>query len=260
MAPMNARLLRPIASGKFDPRSIAGLVGWWDPSDTATVTTDSGAVSQLNDKSGLARHATQTTPNNRPAYSGTINGRNVMTFDGSNDRLVTGLESNTLTGYATFFCVCQVDATWSDATANNKTPLYGRNASGAGASYGINLTTATPASGTLGLSVQWRGAGFNFVGSPPVAKGVPQLLVGRPAATGRLRRVNGSGSEVTSSPPAAGTDAAAGNFLHIGEDPTQNRFWSDLIAEVLVYDRDLTLAEIAKIEGYLGKKWGITIA
>jgi hypothetical protein len=102
--------------------------------------------------------------------------------------------------------------------------------------------------------------GFNLAGGPPVAKGVPQLFVGRPAATGRLRRVNGSGSETTTSAPAAGTGAAAGNFLHIGEDPTQIRFWSDLIAEVLVYDRDLTLAEIAKIEGYLGKKWGITIA
>jgi hypothetical protein len=259
MCAMSPRLLRPVASG-FNPKTIAGLVGWWDPSDTATVTTDSGAVSQLNDKSGLARHATQTTPNNRPAYSGTINGRNVMTFDGSNDRLVTGLESNTLTGYATFFCVCQVDATWSDATANNKSPLFGRNASGAGASYGINLTTSSPASGTLGINVQWRGVGFNLVGSPPVSKGAPQLFVGRPAATGRLRRVNGSGSESTTTPPAAGTDAAAGNFLIIGADLPELRFWSDLIAEVLVYNRDLTLAEISTIEKYLGKKWGITIA
>jgi hypothetical protein len=258
MCAMSPRLLRPVASG-FNPKSIGGLVGWWDPSDASTVLLNSGNVEQLNDKSGLARHATQTTPNNRPAYSGTINGRNVMTFDGTNDRLVTGLESSTLTGYATFFCVCRVDSGWSDATANNKTPLFGRNSSGAGASYGINLTTDSPASGTLGLGVQWRGAGFNAAGGPPVAKGVPQLFVGRPAATGRLRRVNGSGSESVTS-VAAGTDAAAGNFLHIGEDPTQIRFWSDLIAEVLVYDRDLTLAEIAKIEGYLGKKWGITIA
>jgi hypothetical protein len=255
---MSPRLLRPVASG-FNPKTIAGLVGWWDPSDVSTVLLNSGNVEQLNDKSGLARHATQTTPNNRPAYSGTINGRNVMTFDGSNDRLVTGLESNTLTGYATFFCVCQVDATWSDATANNKTPLFGRDVGNAN-SYGINLTTSSPASGTLGLAVQWRGFGFNFAGSPPVAKGVPQLFVGRPAATGRLRRVNGSGSETTNSPPAAGTGSAGGTFLHIGEDPGTSRFWSDLIAEVLVYDRDLTLAEIAKIEGYLGKKWGITIA
>ncbi len=257
--PMNPRLLRPRASGGFNPKTISGLVGWWDASDASTVTTVSGAVSQLNDKSGLGRNATQTTANNRPAYSGTINGKNVMTFDGTNDRLVTGLQSNTLTGYATFFCVCQVNSGWSDSTANNKAVIFGRNSSDAGASYGLNLTTNAPASGTVGLAVSWRGLGFNYSGGPGVAKGTPQLLVGRVSAAGRLRRVNGTGSLDTTTLPASGTNAAAGNFLVLGEDPTQLRYWSDRIAEVLVYDRDLSVTEIATIESWLGKKWGITV-
>lgn len=253
--PMSPRLLRPRASGAFNPKSISGLVGWWDPSDSATVTTVSGAVSQLNDKSGLGRNATQGTANNRPSYSGTINGKNVMTFDGTNDRLVTGLESATLTGFATFFCVCQVSSGWSDATANNKTPLYGRDSTTSN-SYGINLSTI---SGNLALNVQWRGAGFNALNGPTVTKGVPQLLTCALNATTRFRRVNGTSADVAVA-GTAGTNSAAGNYLTIGEDPTQLRYWSDLIGEILVYDRTLTTDEIKKIESYLGKKYGITVA
>ena len=252
---MSPRLLRPRASGGFNPKAISGLVGWWDPSDSATVTTASGAVSQLNDKSGLGRNATQGTANNRPSYSGTINGKNVMTFDGTNDRLVTGLESNTLTGFATFFCVCQVSSGWSDATANNKTPLSGRDSTVAN-SYGINLSTI---SGNLGLNVAWRGLGYNGIDGPTVAKGAPQLLAGTLSTTTRFRRVNGTQANITLA-ATAGTNAAAGNFLTIGEDPHQSRYWSDLIGEILVYDRTLTTDEIKKIEAYLGKKYGITVA
>lgn len=252
---MSPRLLRPRAAGGFNPKSISGLVGWWDPSDAATVTTASGAVSQLNDKSGLGRNATQSTANNRPSYTGTINGKNVMTFDGTNDRLVTGLESNTLTGFATFFCVCQVSSGLSDAAANNKTPLYGRDSTTAN-SYGINLSTI---SGNLALNVTWRGGGFNALDGPTVAKGTPQLLAGTLNTTTRFRRVNGTAANGTLA-ATAGTNAAAGNFLTIGEDPTQLRYWSDLIGEILVYDRTLTTDEIKTIEAYLGKKYGITVA
>lgn len=254
---MNPRLLRPLASG-FNPRQIAGLVGWWDAADAATVTVDTGAVAQINDKSGLGRHATQTTPNNRPAYSGSINGRNVMTFDGVNDFLITGLPSDSLTGFPTFFVVCQVDATWSDATANNKAAIFARNADLTNA-YGLNLTTSAPLTGTLGIGVQWRSAGFNYSGSPEVTKGVPRLFVGGPVATGRIRRVNGNANNATGFSTTAGTNAAAGRFLHIGEDPGLSRWWSDIIAEVLVYDRTLTVDEIKKLEQALGTKWGLTI-
>jgi hypothetical protein len=250
---MSPRLLRPVASG-FNPKAISGLVGWWDASDTATVTTDSGAVSQLNDKSGLARHATQTTPNNRPAYSGTLNGRNVMTFDGSNDSLATGLESNTLTGFATMFSVCRPD--FADATAAAfRTPLLGRDTTTSNP-YGLTLFNS---SGTLSLNTFWRGVGFNAAGGPQITLGTPAILVGGITATQFVRRVSGNAANFTST-PTQGTNSAAGNFLQIGQDPSQSRWWNGLIAETLVYDRALTLTEISTIEKYLGKKWGITIA
>jgi len=125
MCPMSPRLLRPRASGGFSPKTIAGLQLWLDAADASSVTTVSGAASQWNDKSGNGRHATQTTANNRPAYDGVIGGKAALTFDGANDAMATGLGSASLTGYATFFCVCRPN--FADVTAANvRTPMYGR--------------------------------------------------------------------------------------------------------------------------------------
>lgn len=72
----------------FTPLSLSPFM-WYDASDAATITIATG-VSQWDDKSGNARHLTQGTGANQPAYSGTQNGLNVVTFDGSNDFLATG--------------------------------------------------------------------------------------------------------------------------------------------------------------------------
>lgn len=61
---------------------------WLDAADAATITTVSGAVSQWNDKSGNARHATQATADQRPSYGArSLNGIVVPDFDGTNDNM-----------------------------------------------------------------------------------------------------------------------------------------------------------------------------
>lgn len=77
-----------IDSGRFGvlnlwtPSQISTML-WLDASDSSTVTTVSGAVSQWSDKSGNARHATETT--NRPVYTTAAqNGLNVVEFNPDN--------------------------------------------------------------------------------------------------------------------------------------------------------------------------------
>ena len=67
----------------FTPANLTGLQVWYDASDTATITHSAGAVSQINDKSGLGRHATQSTAAAKPT-TGTVtqNGKNVLAHDG----------------------------------------------------------------------------------------------------------------------------------------------------------------------------------
>ena len=251
---MSPRLLRPRAAGGFNPKTIAGLQLWLDAADASTVTTVSGAASQWNDKSGNARHATQGTANNRPAYNGVIGGKAALTFDGTNDAMATGLESASLTGYATFFCVCRPN--FADATAANfRTPLYGRDSAGSNP-YGVNLLNT---GGALTLNTTWRGLHFNQLGGPTVTLGIDAIMVGGTTATQHVRRVSGVAANLANT-PTAGTNSAAGNFLNVGQDPTQLRWWNGPIGEVLVYNRALALTEIATIEKWLGTKWSIIVA
>ena len=261
MSPMSPRLLRPRASGDFSPKTITGLQLWLDASDASTLfdattggalVTANGAVARWQDKSGNGRHATQTTANNRPAYNGVIGGKAALTFDGANDAMATGLLSASLTGYATFFCVCRPN--FADVTAANlRTPMYGRDSSTTSNSYGINLFNN---SGTLLINTQWRGAQFNSAGGPTVTLGIDAIMVGGVTPTQHVRRVSGVAANLSVA-ATAGTNSAAGNFLNVGQDPTQNRWWNGPIGEVLVYNRDLSLAEIQTVERYLTTKWAI---
>lgn len=80
---MSPRLLRPRASG-FNPKSIAGLYLWLDAADSATVTLNSGNVSQWRDKSGGNRHFSQASASRQPAYTiGGRAGKNCQTWTGS---------------------------------------------------------------------------------------------------------------------------------------------------------------------------------
>jgi len=68
---------------------------WFDAADASTVTSGGGGISQWDDKSGNARHATQGTGGNQPDYVlGQQNGLNVIRFNGSSEffNLGTGLD------------------------------------------------------------------------------------------------------------------------------------------------------------------------
>ena len=72
----------------WTPDKLPSLHGWWDVGDVSTITQVSGAVSQLNDKSGAARHLIQPTAAYRPIYSAAgFNGRPSILFDGGDAHL-----------------------------------------------------------------------------------------------------------------------------------------------------------------------------
>jgi hypothetical protein len=240
----------------FSPLTVANCELWLDASDSSSVTLTSSAVSQWNDLSGNNRHATQGTANNRPTYSATVNGRNVITFDGVNDSLISGLASSVITGYATLFCVCRPSPSWTvNGTANFKVPLAARNVD-ATAGWGMSLYYDATASRQT-LNYFWRNAGGNASYGPRADVGVVQVFTIAFAATSPDRRVCGSSSAYSAS-LTSGTGGASNRYLTVGEDPTQSRYWTDYVAEVLAYSRALTTAEVLSIESYLIAKWGIS--
>lgn len=69
------------AQGSSSGPPVAGYVAWYDASDTSSITSSGGAVSQWNDKSGNGYHLTQSTEANKPTTgTDSINGKNVMNF------------------------------------------------------------------------------------------------------------------------------------------------------------------------------------
>lgn len=69
-------------SQNFSPDLDAGLLGWWDASDTATLTDTAGAVSAWADKAGSGA-LEQSNPSLQPTTgSRLLNGLNVVDFDG----------------------------------------------------------------------------------------------------------------------------------------------------------------------------------
>jgi hypothetical protein len=101
---MSPRLLRPRATG-FNPKSISGLKLWLDAANASTFTLNGTGVSQWSDGSGTGNHFVQATSNNQPSRTDTQNGKSVVTFDGSNDRLATASAISLGTGGYTVFIV-----------------------------------------------------------------------------------------------------------------------------------------------------------
>lgn len=100
--PSSAGIYRPVVSSGPTPPISANLALWFNAN--YGVTASGGTVSQINDLSGNARHATQATGTKQPALTANARKTNsMMTFDGVNDSITfNGL---TLTGDFTIYWV-----------------------------------------------------------------------------------------------------------------------------------------------------------
>jgi hypothetical protein len=248
---MNPRLLRPTASG-FDPRRIAGLALWLDASDGSTVfdavsggspVAPGGAVWRWEDKSGNGRHFTQSTTNNHPTYTGTLNGRNVITFDGSNDELrrsgiahsalfdATGGVSLcvfTLNNDNVYTVVATGDTASRDRFSNNGS-FHGsfRNTRFENIIIGVLPTT-----------------GSHIFGSRAIAGGDHTMRLNKSVI-------------FTGADDFANFRSKTNQLWQIGTG-NQSDHMDGSIAEIIFYGRGtLSDAEIAQLENYLAKKWGL---
>lgn len=224
------------ASKKFSPSQLTGLTGWYDPSDTSSITSSGGSVSQINDKSGSANHATQGTAANQPITgTRTINGLNSLDFDGSNDNLVLPPAMYPLaTGAWTYFAVFQSDVSSGAARivvgSTAGTVNHGIYGFGYNARQGTGQTAITPYSTT--------NADLNG-----------HIYVGR--RSGTFVEAFGDNGDYGSLNTAA--DAALSAFV-IGSSAST---MDGRLGEVIMYNRALTDAEVNQIGAYLQSKWGI---
>lgn len=258
--PMNPRLLRPMASG-FNPRSIAGLQLWLDGSDSSTLTLNGSTVSEWRDKSGNNRHFAQATAANQPA-TGTLNGRRTLTSAGS----------AFMTGNAATLGVARNIGGLTMIVVGTET-----NTSGGSTYTMITFTVAASLAARAAIVRVSVNANFQF------AAGGRRMDADAFALAGSAANQSAAATVLTGTFDYANSDAflhkdgtLAGQTTTFQTDgntsdtnsqgvglfaaPTGTNAMSGSIAEVLVYNRSLLAAERQRIERYLGRKWGVTVA
>lgn len=231
----------------FDPKKINGLEAWYDASASDTITTATG-VSQWDDKSGNGNNATQATGANQPATgSNTLNGRNVLTFDGSNDNLSlpTALCSTIGNGACTIIVVARHDVIGNDRVltlgdASNNTRLALR--------YGTTTDACVFQSNTGGATVAC---------SETISSLDYNIMIATKTGTTQSVGMN-NGALTSNTSGEVLTDVANGR---IGSNAAGTfNYWDGDVAEMLFYSRVLTADELTQVSRYLYLKWGVVVA
>lgn len=250
--PMSPRLLRPRASeGIPSPLVISGCIGWYDSADLSAMAANSdgtGAVAvgdQVGfwlDKSPTGATVTQGTAANRPTLTANkCNGRAALTWDGSNDNLsrASYTAQNSLAGLTrivVFSCANQVS-------------FISRVFDGGGNGLPMNGSFRIHATNTPFDSYIPSGSSGSAM---PL--GIYSAVYANSATSLRQNGVNVALNITSGTIPA--TTAAGNPTLHIGSNIGVNQFLNGPIAEYIIYNRGLSVAELTRVETYLQKKWG----
>jgi hypothetical protein len=225
---------------------------WLDAADAATVTTVSGAVSQWNDKSGNARHATQGTAGSRPSYNSSgLNGKGLLTFDGTNDQLTYAAGADPFT----------IIAVASTSTNEIYRSIVGAiKTSGSGNVDAFYLQGGSPArTATFSRSTLVDGVGGgDFLSTAGVfTSGAHFIFAGRhdgSTITSWLNGTQGTVDTTASTPRGVGTGVVGAAYYA----DTIVDFWPGTIAELIICPTSQTNLNVQKLEGYLAWKWGLT--
>ena len=249
--------------GGFSPLDLDGLALWLDASDLSTITHSSGAVSQWDDKSGYARHATQGDAAYQPTTGTmTLNGRNVLAFSTDILNLANAAGVFRNAGVGTAFAVAR-----STETTTPRRFLLG---------FSTNSPTQARFTPFANQAVNRFGFGgrrlntdsFQTVSSTQDHAAAWRLAMFEVAWVNGQARIRENGAETlapTAFQSAGSSDDSDSAAVQIGGLSTGDpgvTSWPGEIAELIVVRTAarLTAGEIASVERYLAAKWGVTLA
>jgi hypothetical protein len=227
---------------------------WLDADDSSTITLVSGSVSEWRDKSGNTRHASQGTAINRPVMT-TLEGKDVLSFDGSNDFLESTATINLTSGF-TFFYVCQM------TTRKNFNGIFRVHSEITTASSDLEIyyQAGTSGSGNL-VSAANRGGSFRGSQSddaPPNTGQLFQASIIHINSTTVERIINADNPLVVSFSFGTGSFLPANsNKYYVGVGYGDTPRFGGLFAEIIAIPSVLSQANRELVEGYLAHKWGL---
>ena len=243
----------------FDPRSVSGLQLWLD-APSITGLSDGATISRWVDRSSNALIGTAV---NSPTYRTNVqNGLPVIRFNGTNQYINFGNVLNLGTNGITIFMVTKYTI-----NAGNQVGMIGKSSyRGNPGRWGMSYDTV--AAGPNGIGI------YNFIDD---TNNFLTAIAFNPATrfnifTGVNNRTssnviysNGSfGNQQTFT--ASANNLSNTDPLYIasypnstGSGPQAGMFMNGDIGEILVYFSALTTAQRQQVEGYLGRKWNISL-
>lgn len=250
-------IINPFVFGGGAPWTPAELTlrAWYDLSDTATVTVVSSAVSAVADKSGNGFTLTQGTAANRPAYTGTLNGLNVATFDGSNDQLnaAVALAGTTHSLFIVFKPTIEAATgslfgQWAAGQTGRFLLSTNQNCSGTASAGRFNPFNGSTTAGACG------GGGAGFMADFAISN--TATLVESICTTGsEAWKFYKNGVETDSATVTAVYGGVNSAFGSVSASALSNPFDGQL-AEAIFLATTATTDERQRTEGYLAHKWG----
>lgn len=235
---------------------VAGQVLWLDAADATTIRDAdgdnastgtgggnngfSGSVATWVDKSSSGYNVSNATASQQPAYTvGGLNGRNVVTFDGTTDRL-TNLAAPIGGDDYTIFVVF------------NRTTAAGRDAV-------FELTQGTSRN-ALFINESANKLGYYMNGGWSHSSGV--YTAGTYELVSMVQDNTSANLWRNGANQISGVTGArsATNQIYVGDDSSTGDQLQGNIAELIIYDRDLSADERRDIQNYLAHKWGLTLA
>ena len=223
----------------FLPTQVGGLIMWL-AADLGLSLSDGDPVATWPDQSGNSNDATQGAGVAQPTFkTGIQNGQPVVRFDGASDFMATGAFAADLTQPNTIFVVMDV----KDAEGDDFYIYDGINAAKRHA-WLTNIARA-PDGPDFFAGAEWK---------PDIAM---------PKNVWRIHTVlyNGASSEwwqngVSQGSANTGVMTLSGLTIARNKDPVFT-FMDGDIAEMILYDAELSSVDRISVEQYLSNKWGI---
>ena len=242
----------------FIPSLLSGGVFWLESSDTspANINSSSGSVSGWTDKFGNGNDAIQLSGGDQPQTGlNTINGKNVITFQGDPQYLEIPYDASIDFRYAgTFFIVFRNTLTNLNTRVfcrinNQDNPSITFNSLSSGSvSFGIQQNISSP---TNSSNVDF---GTTTANTPTISAMGFELQT-QDTILGK----NNNNAIVSADASGTAETIRDMGVIRIGAQKTSttNRFLIGDIGEFIAYDRLLSTSEINAIVSYLNNKWSV---
>ena len=227
----------PAVPGVFTPPTLDGLVLWLDANDPDYTHKVNNRLSMWEDLSETRAQFFQSNKANRPSMVNQIAEEDVVTFDGVNDAMLGNFALP-----AEFTLLVALRRRGSSTNGKLLT------------AYSANSATELVLCGTETGNSIGVSDGEDFYATQPVDDLVPAIYTLQFSEDGFSTRLNGLNTQADTM-----VSAAAKTVMAIGGDRVDfsaDNFGGD-VAEIVMYDRVLTAADLLDAENYMMERWGI---